>query len=166
MNVIAANAIQVHASMRDSDSLGAHGENFKAYTYLQVMYMVMFGEVFEGALAEMFFWTYALKFAIKARGCPGMAPWRGPKSLDQNTKVSSTERCLFCGKPGHRADSGIHQDELAEGSGAYSDDRMKKALTTISNDTKLSAEHKKRWSNRVKAFWAKLLAGTEDEHSL
>ena len=68
VNVIAANSIQTHASMRDADALGHHGENFKAYTYLQVMYMVMFREVFEGALAEMFFWDYAKKFAIKASG--------------------------------------------------------------------------------------------------
>ena len=166
VNVIAANAIQVHASMRDSDSLGPHGENFKAYTYLQVMYMVMFREVFEGSLAEMFFWTYALKFAVKARGSPGMAPWRGTKSLEQNQKVSSTERCLFCGKPGHRACSAVHQDEYAEGSGVYSNDQMKKALKNIAGDGKLSADNKKRWSGRVKAFWAKLLAGTEEEQSL
>ena len=37
-NVIAANAIRTYGAMRDADSLGPNGENFKAYTYLQVMY--------------------------------------------------------------------------------------------------------------------------------
>ena len=165
VNVIAANSIQTHASMRDADALGHHGENFKAYTYLQVMYMVMFREVFEGALAEMFFWDYAKKFAIKARGAPGMGPRRNANDTDSESTVSKSERCLFCGKAGHRASSSIHKHEMAEGAGCYSQDNLRKALATITSDTKLSAELKKQWTIRIKAFWAKMQNGMEDLES-
>ena len=84
--------------MRDADELGPHGQNFKAYTYLQVMYMVMFREAFEGALAEMFFWDYAKKFAIKAKGAAGMGPSKCSAVSDSESSVSMSERCLFAEK--------------------------------------------------------------------
>ena len=165
VNVIAANSIQTYAAMRDADALGPHGQNFKAYTYLQVMYMVMFREAFEGSLAEMFFWDYAVKFAIKARGSPGMGPEKCPKVGDSESTVSMSERCLFCGKAGHRASSSIHKHEIAEGGGGYSQENLKKALANIANDQKLTADLKRRWSGRIKAFWAKMQSGTEDVES-
>ena len=165
VNVIASNSIQTYSSMRDADSLGPHGQNFKAYTYLQVMYMVMFREVFEGSLAEMFFWDYAKKFAVKARGAAGMGPSKCTKVSESEPAVGASERCLFCGKAGHRASSNIHKHELAEGGGCYSQENLRKALATIANDVKLNAELKKRWSTRIKAFWAKMQDGTEDVES-
>jgi len=41
MRVIVRNAVQVYTSMRDSQWLGEDGEHFRAYTYLQVMCLVM-----------------------------------------------------------------------------------------------------------------------------
>ena len=78
VRVIADNSIRVHNSMREAGTLGEQGENFRAYTYIQVYYLVMFREAFDGAMAEMFFMTYAANFAVKARGCPGMGRRRDP----------------------------------------------------------------------------------------
>lgn len=165
VEVISNNSIQVHASMRDSDSLGPNAENFKAYTYLQIMYMIMFREAFEGALAEMFFWTYAAKFAKIARGCPGMGPSRHLPPSTSASGGSSKDRCLFCGKAGHRADSGVHRLEVAEGGATYSQGQAKKALAAISDDTKMSADLKRKWAVRVRAFWAKLTTDGGDSGS-
>ena len=164
-NVIAANAIRTYGAMRDADSLGPNGENFKAYTYLQIMYMVMFREAFEGALSDIMWWDYAKKFAIKARGSPGMGPSRCPNVSDSQPKVGASERCLFCGKAGHRASSNIHKHEMAEGGAGYSQENLSKALANIAKDDRLTAELKKRWSGRIKAFWAKMQNGTEDVRS-
>ena len=128
VRVIVNNSISMHATMRDSDSMGPYGENFRAYTYLQVMYLIMFGEVFEGTLADMFFLSYAPKFAVKARGCPGMGPWKDVKLAANAPSAKSKDRCLVCGKPGHRADSDVHKAELAEGSMAMSPEQMSSAL--------------------------------------
>ena len=161
VRVIARNAISLHATMRDSDSLGPYGENFRADTYVQVMYMIMFREVFEGALAEMFFWNYAPKFAVKARGCPGMAPWKDMRLATNATKAKSQDRCLLCGKAGHRADSDVHKAELAEGSLSTSSDQLSGALSNIAKDQGLNAEQKRSWSARVRSFWSKLKTDTQ-----
>ena len=166
VRVIANNAIHLYATMRDSDSMGNHGENFKAYTYLQVMYLVMFREAFEGALAEMFFVTYAPKFAKKARGCAGMAPFKDVKEVAGATAATSNDRCLVCGKPGHRASSDVHKAELAEGSLSTSPEQLKSALEYIAHDATLNAEQKRSWSARTKAFWGKMRKDSHNEDSL
>lgn len=125
----------------------------------------MFREAFDGSLADMFFWDYAVKFAIKAKGSPGMGISRCPSVSDSEPTVSASERCLYCGKTGHRASSNVHKNEIAEGGGAYSQDKLSKALANIANDQQLTAELKKRWTGRIKAFWAKMKSGTEDIES-
>lgn len=166
MKVIVVNAVNLHATMRDSDSLGSYGENFKAYTYLQVMYLIMFREVFEGTLAEMFFWNYAPKFAVRARGCAGMAPWKDAKIATDARKANCNDRCLLCGKTGHRADSDVHKADLAEGALTTSSEQLKEALATIAKDATLNVEQKRSWSARIKAFWKKLQVESNDEGSL
>ena len=166
VNVIASNAISLHATMRDADSLGPYGENFRACTYLQVMYLIMFREVFEGALAEMFFSSYAPKFAVKARGCPGMAPKKDAKIAANVHNAKSNDRCLVCGKPGHRADSDVHKDELAEGSLTMSQSQMSSALAYVAKDSSLDAGQKKLWSTRIRAFWNKLKMANQDVEEL
>ena len=110
-------------------------------------------------------WDYAKKFAIKARGSPGMGQSRCPNVSDSETRVGASERCLFCGKAGHRASSNIHKHEMAECGAGYSQENLSKALANIAKDDKLTAELKKRWSGRIKAFWAKMQNGTEDVRS-
>ena len=166
VNVIVKNAISMHATMRDSDSLGPYGENFKAYTYTQVMYLIMFREVFEGSLAELFFSSYAPKFAVKARRCPGMAPWKDMKLATNAVKATSKDRCLLCGKSGHRADSDVHKAELAEGSLTTSSDQLSIALANIAKDSGLNAEQKRSWSERIRGFWKKLQAKSASEATL
>ena len=156
VTVIVNNAISLHATMRDANELGQYGENFKAYTYLQVMYLIMFREAFEGTWSDMFFWNYAPKFAIKARGCPGMAPWKNPNLATEAPTAKSQDRCLLCGKKGHRADSDVHKQELAEGSRTVSPDQLSAALANIAKDSSLNAEQKRSWSARTRSFWSKL----------
>ena len=104
------------------------------------MYLVMFREVFEGALAEMFFWSYAPRFAVKARGCPGMAPWNSMKEATAAADASPNDRCLFCGLKVHRSTSDIHALEMAEGGLKASGDQLETALSNIAKDKSLSAE--------------------------
>ena len=144
--------------MRDSGDLGQFGENFKAYTYTNVMYLIMYREVFTGSLAEMFWWDFAKKFAMKARGCAGMAPWTGghlPKGVS-----SASDRCLYCGERGHRASDPRHQLEGAEGSAQLTDDNLNAALSTITKDRSLNAEQKKHWKSRIRAFWGTMRASS------
>ena len=166
VRVIARNATHLYSTMRDSDTMGNHGENFKAYTYVQIMYLVMFREAFDNSLAEMFFMNYAPKFATMARGCPGMAPFKDVRESSSAAKASSKDRCLVCGKPGHRADSDVHKAEFAEGSMSRSPEQLKSALAYIASDATLNAEQKRSWSARIKAFWAKMKADSHQEDSL
>ena len=159
VRVICANAIQAQSDMRDSGTLGTNGENFRAYTYLQVMYLVMFREVFEGAISEMFWATYAAKFAVKVRGAPGMAPWKGITGEAVKRKLSKHDRCLLCGKAGHFADDPRHADEAGEFGTTQAQDRLRTALANIAKDKNLSAADKKRWSVRTRAFWATVGTG-------
>lgn len=165
MRVICKNAIQVHSSMRDSGSLGPNGENFKAYTYIQVMYLVMYREVFMGALAEMFFWSYAPKFAIKARGCLGMGPRPPVKQASAPAKSHGSDRCLVCGKAGHRADSDVHAREIAEGRLTYSKSQLRCALAEVNGDDSLSAERKRHWTGRITKYWEKAGSGAKASES-
>ena len=89
-----------------------------------------------------------------------MAPWNGSASSKESTG-SPSDRCLFCGESGHRATSDIHKHESSEGSALQSQDQKRKALAAIANDSKLTADNKRRWSGRVKAFWDKI--GTSEE---
>ena len=158
VRVIVRNAVQVHAAMRDSDSLGPHGVNFKSNVYTQIMYMAMFREVFDGTMSHMFWWTYSMKFSAKASGCAGM----GPSKKDHGSGgsgASSSGRCLVCGEAGHTAASDVHQDDMAEGGMAYSQGQLRKALATVASDTTLTAESKKHWSGRIKKYWAALERG-------
>ena len=166
VRVIARNATHLYSTMRDSDTMGNHGENFKAYTYVQIMYLVMFREAFDNSLAEMFFMNYAPKFATMARGCPGMAPFKDVREASSAAKASSKDRCLVCGKPGHRADSDVHKADFAEGSMSTSPEQLKSALAYVASDATLNAEQKRSWSARIKAFWAKLKADSRQEESL
>ena len=156
MRVIVRNAIQVYTSMRDSQWLGEDGEHFRAYAYLQVMCLVMLREAYDGALAEMFFWTYSSRFAIKARGCPGMSTRPTLAIKDKDGAVKSTDRCLACGKAGHLASSAKHKRELAEGSAQETGVMMKSALAEISDDKSLSSADKRSWLARIRAFYAKI----------
>ena len=103
VKVIARNCIQSYSDMRDTGTLGANAENFHCNAYVQVMYITMFREVFEGAMADMFFSTFAAKFAIKHSAAPGLAPWKGPSASKGASRASSRDRCLRCGKVGHKA---------------------------------------------------------------
>ena len=160
---IARNAIRVHAALRDTGKLGQNGENLKANIYLQLYYLVMFREVFDGAMSEMFWMGYAKDFAIKARGCPGMGAEVKVVASEKSAKTSKSSRCLYCGKAGHRADSAVHQEELAAGSGGHAGTQVKKALAEIQADRSLSAAQKKTWSVRVRAFWATVQASDRDD---
>ena len=166
VRVIASNAIHMYSTMRDSDTMGNHGENFKAYTYLQIMYLVMFREAFDSALAELWFVSYAPKFARMARGCAGMAPFKDVREAAAATSARPNDRCLVCGKKGHRADSDVHKAELAEGGLSMSSDKLKSALAYIASDDTLNAEQKRSWSARIKAFYAKMTADSHREDSL
>ena len=162
-------AVRVHKAMRDSGELGVNGEHFRAYTYLSVQFLVMFREVYAGAMAEQYFWSVSKTWAVKARGCPGMSSWAA--SASSTTSRSSAggggqERCLVCGKIGHRSNSPIHQEESAEGAVTYSDEQKGKALAEIKKDGSLSAEKKKQWMGRVNGFWAALKREVHDEESL
>ena len=158
IRLICSISIRVHREMRDAGELGRNGENFRAFTYLYVQFLVMFRMVYAGGSAEQYFWNRAIKYAPKVRGCPGMSPWSTTDDEKKSPAVTGrkTDRCLVCGKPGHRSDSALHQAQLAEGSGAYSESEMKKALDYIKQDSSLSPEKKKEWSGRTKAFWAAL----------
>ena len=159
IRLICSIAIRVHREMRDAGELGRNGENFRAFTYLYVQFLVMFRMVYAGGSAEQYFWNRAIKYAPKVRGCPGMSPWSSATDDDKKSTASTgrkSDRCLVCGKPGHRSDSELHQAQLAEGSGAYSESEMKKALNYIKQDSSLSADKKKEWCGRTKAFWAAL----------
>ena len=166
VRVIASNAIHMYSTMRDSDTMGNHGENFKAYTYLQIMYLVMFREAFDSALAELWFVSYAPKFARMARGCAGMAPFKDVREATAATSARPNDRCLVCGKKGHRADSDVHKAEIAEGGLSMSPDKLKSALAYIASDDTLNAEQKRSWSARIKAFYAKMTADSHREDSL
>ena len=166
VRVIASNAVHLYSSMRDSDTMGNHGENFKAYTYLQIMYLVMFREAFDSSLAELWFVSYAPKFARMARGCPGMAPFKDVREAAAATSASSNDRCLVCGKKGHRADSDVHKAEIAEGALSMSPGKLKSALAYIASDATLNAEQKRSWSARIKAFYAKMTKNSREEDSL
>ena len=161
MRLIARIAIRVHQAMRDSGDFGPNGENFRAFTYLHVQFLVMYREVYAGANAEQYFWNKAKQFAVKARGSPGMSPWIGTAGASSNLKSVNKghERCLVCGKPGHRATAEIHQEQMAEGAAAYSVSQMQQALDVVGQDNSLTADKKKSWSGRIKAFWAALKAG-------
>lgn len=152
---IVSMASRVYASFRDSGSMGTAGDNFKAYVYLELMNLVMFRVVYTGTMAEMFFMDYAKSFAIKAAGCPGMGQLTctivGSK---QNGKLNIGDSiCLYCGKRGHRADSPAHQAEMAEGGTASKQQLLEAALANIARDSRLQADKKKYWSNRIKSFW-------------
>lgn len=166
LRLICSICVRVHKEMRDSGDLGQNGENFRVFAYLYVQFLVMYRAVFAGGNAEQFFWNKAMKFAPKMRGCPGMSPWAGSVCSEvqsSSSKGKSGLRCLVCGKPGHRADSEIHQEQMAEGSGAYSVEEMQKALRYVQQDRSLQANKKKEWSGRIKAFWAALKAGEGTE---
>ena len=156
VRVIAKNAIQAHADMRDSGTLGANGENYRSNNYIQVMYMVMFREVFEGAMSDMWFATFAAKFAYKHRGSSGLSPWRGSGVQQRGSQASARDRCLRCGKAGHKASDARHANDVAEGGTAGAQDELRAALSTIENDDELARADKKRWSTRIRAFWAAL----------
>lgn len=156
--VIADNAIRVHASLRDTGQLGEHGQVLKAYIYLQIYYLIMFREVFDNGLAEMFLMQSAKDFALKTAGCPGMGPARSvssSRSKGSNPEVNAN-RCLFCGKSGHHATSGVHASQLAEGNVSYSQSQLQQALSVISNDSAMSNDQKRTWMTRIKAYFAKM----------
>ena len=161
MRLIARIAIRVHQAMRDSGEFGPNGENFRAFTYLHVQFLVMYREVYAGANAEQYFWNKAKQFASKARGCPGMSPWTNTAGGNSNSNKATKghERCLVCGKRGHRSDAEIHQEQMAEGAAAYSESQMQQALGVVAQDNSLTADKKKTWSGRIKAFWAALKTG-------
>ena len=163
---IARNAIRTHAALRDTGKLGMNGENLRAYNYLQVYHLVMFREVFDGSMAEMFWMGYAQDFAIRARGCPGMGPVARGEQSEKPSKASGTMRCLFCGKAGHRADSEVHQDELAVGGAGHSNMQLRQALAEIASDRTLSAAQKKTWSVRTRAFWATVHAKDQNDDAV
>ena len=154
VRVIVYNSIRVQAALRDAGKLGDHGEVFKAYAYLQIYYLVMFREVFDCVSAEMFFIQYAQDFAIKARGCPGMALSGSAGSGSSSNGSSKACRCLVCGKAGHRANE--HSTEMAEGTMDLAGGQLQKALTEISNDDKLTPDQKRTWMVRTKGFWRKI----------
>ena len=156
--VIADNAIRVHATLRDTGQLGEHGQVLKAYIYLQIYYLIMFREVFNNGLAEMFLMQSAKDFALKTAGCPGMGPAKskGSSSSSGSRQDGSSNRCLFCGKAGHHATSGVHASELAEGNVSYSQSQLQQALTAITNDSSMSNDQKRTWMTRVKAYFAKM----------
>ena len=124
----------------------------------------MYRHVYDSASAEMFFWNYATKFAVRSRGRPGMAPKRLPNAPTVSAAAAKESRdiCLFCGKRGHKSDSGVHQQELAEGSAAYSPHRLQSALSNIAQDNSLNAERKQHWSSRIRGYWSKLRGGGHD----
>lgn len=163
VRLICRNAIQVHASMRDSASLGEQGSHFRAFAYLQVQYLVMYREVYDAANAEQCFWLKSERFAVKARGCPAMSSRSG--TIPTNTSKSATKiqpRCLICGKLGRRANSEVHQAAMAEGAEAFSPEKLRQAVARITQDASLTAEKQKQWSGRIKAFWATLRANGRD----
>jgi len=117
----------------------------------------MYREVFDNAMAEMFFIQHAKTFAVMARGCAGMAPTKGLSITSTSASSDKHCRCLYCGKLGHRPDQ--HANELSEGDVGDTQMQLQKALTHVANDSKLSAELKRNWSTRIKAFWAKIKGG-------
>ena len=51
------NEIRVHSAVRDSNTLGQSGENFKSYVHLNLQFLMMWREVHDNSNAEMVFWT-------------------------------------------------------------------------------------------------------------
>ena len=49
-----------------------------------------------------------------------------------------------------------HDVDMAEGTFVPSEDQMRNALSTVAQDSSLSADAKKQWSVRIKGFFAKL----------
>ena len=158
VRMIADNAIRVQNSMQEAGTVGEHGENFRAYNYLQVYYLVMFREAFDGAMAEMFFMTYAANFAIKARGCPGMGR-RKLTAKSSSSESGTSSRCLLCGEKGHLATSPIHQEELAEGSVSLTPQKLQAVLAKLDAEKTMAADKRKAWKKRIKGFWASVKAG-------
>ena len=160
VRLIAKIAIRIHKTMRDAGELGQNGENFRAFTYLYIQFLVMYRAVYAGANAEHYFWGQAQLFAKRARGCPGMSPWQThDASQSHNSAGRGHERCLVCGKRGHKSSTQTHETQLAEGAAAYSSEQMQAAISIVARDSALSAEKKKEWTGRIKAFWATLKEG-------
>ena len=82
------------------------------------------------------------------------------------TDASPNDRCLFCGKKGHRSTSDIHALELAEGGLKASQDQLTAALANIAKDETLSAEQKRTWASRINGFFAKMEAGKHNASAL
>ena len=154
VRTVCRNAIRVHAGMRDSNTLGSSGENFKAYVHLNLQFLVMWREVYDNPSAELLFWSYATNtYAKKWRGCPGMAPKMvGVSDAGSSKQQQTHDICLYCGKQGHRSDSPIHAQEIAEGS--VPTDGLQNALTEVAKNAKLSADRRKHWSARIRGYWA------------
>ena len=159
VRMIARQSVTAHQSMRDSGTLGQNGEVYKTYNFLRVIYLVMWRVAFDSSSAESFFRTYARDFAKQVRGCPGMMP--NYKGWSDNTASSTSKklRCLFCGKAGHLSGSAHHEAEIAAGSAAYSQTRLKNALAEVSRDKALKADAKKRWANRIREYYASMSTG-------
>ena len=153
VRIIVEKAVRAYTSMKDTEKLGEGGKYFKAFTYLYIMYLVMFRRVYMGTMAEMFFRDFARDFAVKARGCPGMAAWTA--SAHDSKQVSSNEICLKCGECGHKATDPRHQAELAEGSA--SPEQLRQALSNVASNKKLNPDGRKQWSARIKAFYSKVM---------
>ena len=122
----------------------------------------MFREVFDNVNVESYFITHCTSvMAPRIRGVSGM---HSKSAVANGNAAGSSARsnndiCLRCGKRGHRADSGVHANEYAEGSDA--EDGLKQALHCIAVDSKLSADCKKHWSGRIRGYWA-ALTGSRD----
>ena len=162
VRLIVEKAVRTYTSMKATERLGEGGMYFKAFTYLYLMYLVMFRKVFTGTMAEMFFRDFARDFAVKARGCPGMAAWT-PSTSSSEPKINTNEICLKCGERGHKASDPRHQAELAEGSA--SPEQMRQALAKVESYKSLSTDQKKHWSLRIKGFWKKLSGDGGDAES-
>ena len=97
VRTVCRNAIRVHAGMRDSNTLGPSGENFKAYVHLNLQFLVMWREVYDNPNAELLFWSYATNtYAKKWRGCPGMAPKvTQTVATGQSNQQHANDICLY-----------------------------------------------------------------------
>ena len=104
----------------------------------------------------MFLMQYAKDFAKRTSGCPGMGPSRKRANVDSRHENGGSSRCLFCGKTGHRATSGVHASELAEGNASYSQSQLQRALSEVSNESSLSNDQKRTWVTRIKAYFSKM----------
>ena len=57
----------------------------------------------------------------------------------------------------------MHDDEMAEGAGAYTVGRMNSAIKVISQDASLRADAKKVWCNRIRAYYTSMkVSGSEE----